>query len=143
MEEHNGMYFTIWYGVYQASSKRLTYSSGGHPPALLIGRETDNRGTGRHLRTPNLFIGGLPEIEYDQTSVTVPGPCRLYLFSDGVFEIEEGENCVWGYKNFEDFVALHSQSTEPFLDLLMSRVRTLKGGRSLNDDFSIVEVLFL
>ena len=35
-EENNDMFFTIWYGVYNKSKHYLTYSSGGHPPALLI-----------------------------------------------------------------------------------------------------------
>jgi sigma-B regulation protein RsbU (phosphoserine phosphatase) len=36
MSKHNDMYFTIWYGVYQPSTRMLTYASGGHPPAILI-----------------------------------------------------------------------------------------------------------
>ncbi|MCF7765196.1 MAG: response regulator [Verrucomicrobia bacterium] len=36
MERHHNLYFTIWYGVFQRSSRRLTYASGGHPPALLL-----------------------------------------------------------------------------------------------------------
>jgi sigma-B regulation protein RsbU (phosphoserine phosphatase) len=143
MEEHNGMYFTIWYGIYHASSRRLTYSSGGHPPALLIGPDTDNRQTPTHLQTPNLFIGGLPDVQYNEGSVMFTGPSRVYVFSDGVFEIEEGENCPWGYKNFTCFAALHAQSQGSFLDELMIRVGIMRDGRSLADDFSIVEARFL
>ncbi len=33
MEKHNGMFFTIWYGVYEKSSSNLTYAGAGHPPA--------------------------------------------------------------------------------------------------------------
>jgi hypothetical protein len=32
MESHGGMYFTIWYGVYDMDSRRLDYASAGHPP---------------------------------------------------------------------------------------------------------------
>ena len=35
-EENNYMFFTIWYGVYNKSSRELVYASGGHPPALFI-----------------------------------------------------------------------------------------------------------
>src|SRR6516162_205852 len=36
MEEQNGLFFTIWYGVYNKSARRIDYSGGGHPPALLF-----------------------------------------------------------------------------------------------------------
>ncbi len=36
MDRHNDMYFTIWYGVYDKKSRRLTYSNGGHPAPILM-----------------------------------------------------------------------------------------------------------
>ena len=36
MENHNNMYFTMWYGVYNKKQRRLAYASGGHPPAVLV-----------------------------------------------------------------------------------------------------------
>ncbi len=35
MERHQGRYLTMWYGVYERSSRTLRYASAGHPPALL------------------------------------------------------------------------------------------------------------
>jgi PAS domain S-box-containing protein len=142
MDDHGGMYFTIWYGVYDRSSRTLIFSSGGHPAALLIGPETDDRTAISHLRTPNPFIGGLSEIEYDQASAPVPPACRLYVFSDWVFEVEDGGGSMWGYDNLEDFVVLASGSGEPLLDRLVNRVTLLTQGRPLDDDFSILEVKF-
>lgn len=142
MEDHGGMYFTIWYGIYQRSSHTLTFSSGGHPPALLIRSESDKQTTMTHLRTHNLFIGGLPDVEYEQNSVLVGGPCRLYVFSDGVFEVEDDDGSLWGYHSFEDFMALSCQSNESVLDRLMIRAGGQRQARSLGDDVSIVEVLF-
>ncbi len=36
MDDHGGNYFTIWYGVYQASTRTLRYAGAGHPPALVL-----------------------------------------------------------------------------------------------------------
>jgi phosphoserine phosphatase RsbU/P len=36
MEQQNGLYFTIWYGVYDMSNRTIRYCGGGHPPAILI-----------------------------------------------------------------------------------------------------------
>ncbi len=67
MDDHGGNYFTIWYGVYQASTRTLRYTGAGHPPVLVLdtgqfgghrtvfGRHSGgNPGRGR-LQDPQLF----------------------------------------------------------------------------------------
>ena len=58
MRDHANLYFTMWYGVYDTSSKTLAFASGGHPPALLLGLED---GESQKLMTPNLSIGMIPD----------------------------------------------------------------------------------
>ena len=36
MEEQGDSYFTVWYGVYQPSTRTLRYAGAGHPPALAL-----------------------------------------------------------------------------------------------------------
>ena len=36
MDQQNGLFFTIWYGIYHRPTRRLDYAGGGHPPALLL-----------------------------------------------------------------------------------------------------------
>jgi len=36
MENHNDLYFSIWYRVYRLSERRLRYASAGHHPAILV-----------------------------------------------------------------------------------------------------------
>ena len=142
MEEQDGMYFTIWYGVYNRSSRTLSYASGGHPPAILLTRDNDGSANVVNLMTPNLFVGGLPGIEYEAGSVTLSQPCNLYLFSDGAFEIDDGKGSMWGLQNFQEFLAMFFARREPVLDRLMAHVSVLNHGESLDDDFSIVEIHF-
>ena len=33
MDQQNGLFFTIWYGVYHKPSRRIDYAGGGHPPS--------------------------------------------------------------------------------------------------------------
>jgi sigma-B regulation protein RsbU (phosphoserine phosphatase) len=142
MDEQDEMYFTIWYGLYNRSSRTLSYASGGHPPAILLTRGNDGSANIVNLKTPNLFVGGLPGIEYEATSVTLSQPCNLYVFSDGAFEIADGKGSMWGLQNFQEFLALSFARREPVLDRLMNYVSAHKQGASLEDDLSIVEIHF-
>ena len=53
MQKHNNLFFTLWYGVYQRSSRRLTYASAGHPPPLLLSPRCD----AIRLSADNVLIG--------------------------------------------------------------------------------------
>ena len=91
MEHHNNLYFTIWYGVFDRRTRQLRFASGGHPPAFLISKE----GTLAKLMTNNLFIGGLPESTYQGNATTVPPGAHLYVFSDGVYEVDPPVGNMW------------------------------------------------
>src|SRR5258708_38429348 len=36
MDDHAGMYFTMWYGIYDTISRTLTYATAGHHPGFLV-----------------------------------------------------------------------------------------------------------
>jgi sigma-B regulation protein RsbU (phosphoserine phosphatase) len=138
MEKHNGMYFTIWYGVYEQSSRTLVYASAGHPPALLVGS-----GRTRTLGTPNTFIGAFQEAVYQSDSFQIDGPCRLFVFSDGAYEIRmPADNTIWSFESFIELMGKPPQDKMPPLDRLWEFVTQAAGPAGLDDDFSILEIIF-
>lgn len=42
MDDHDGHYFTMWYGIYQSSTRLLRYANAGQPPPLIL--TTDGEG---------------------------------------------------------------------------------------------------
>jgi len=142
MENHNNMYFTIWYGVYNFKTRNLVYANGGHPPALLLdGPRTANARVER-LANKNTIIGGMPGLTYQRSACQVPASARLYVFSDGVYEIAAPDGTMWELDDFVDFMAKPSDGTESDLDRLWKYARQLRGSDNLEDDFSIMEVEF-
>jgi sigma-B regulation protein RsbU (phosphoserine phosphatase) len=141
MEYHKDMYFTIWYGVYNRVSHLLTYASGGHPPALLIEDMQGNGAKIRELKTPNLFIGGLAHVDFDRDEVSIKGPARLYVFSDGAFEITNDHGPDWGFDDLAAYLKDSSVSDKSTIDDLWAHVRQIAGSKTLEDDFSVLEVM--
>lgn len=135
MDDHDGLYFTIWYGVYDARTRRLDYASGGHHAAYLVAPE---RESAIPMRTRNVVIGAMPAMNFTQASLTVPAGAACYLFSDGVFEIVDRDGQQWA---IEDFVAQILQppaagSSEP--QRLFDAVSEAAGSSRFEDDFSLV-----
>ena len=141
-EEHNDMFFTIWYGVYQKSTRELTYASGGHPPALLIGASALDGSTATPLRTPNKVIGAMPDVTYKKSKHLVGEQTTLYVFSDGVYEVEKPDGSMWQFAEFADFMNKTQTDSPSKLDHLYNHAKRIGKLDNFEDDFTIVEVAF-
>ena len=142
VEEHNGMFFTIWYGVYQQSTRVLKYAGGGHPPAFFVPTEPAGEYHLVELYIKNMFIGNQPDFKYRKDSIKLDGPGRLYVFSDGVFEIRREDDSLWPFQEFKKLMAQPPPKERSQMDVLLNQVRTLSQRDTFEDDFSILEVTF-
>ena len=136
MERHNDMYFTIWYGVYNKETRELVCASGGHPPAILInGTEITQ------LMPQGAIVGGWAEAKYKAMTVAVPPGSRLYVFSDGIFEIEKPDTKFW---SLEEFIVMLTEKASGNKDnpWLTAQLRALRGKDMFDDDISFMEFLF-
>jgi phosphoserine phosphatase RsbU/P len=141
MEKHDNKYFTIWYGVYRKQERRLAFAGGGHPSMLLTTGTDAASATLKQLASQGPAVGIAPDMPFD-TDVVELGPyARLFLFSDGVFEIEQPGGAMWKFESFAQW--LTAQATgDGTMDRLLEHVRRLHGSETLADDFSMVQVGF-
>jgi sigma-B regulation protein RsbU (phosphoserine phosphatase) len=138
MEKQNGLYFTMWYGVYDRRSRRLSYSCGGHPPALLFG-EGD---APRQLFTQNFFIGGFLDQPFRAGEILVPAHSRLYIYSDGVYEVDRPDGTMWTMEDLQAFLHSSSAASGQEIDALWKMLKEMHGSDVLEDDFSLLRVDF-
>jgi serine phosphatase RsbU (regulator of sigma subunit) len=139
MEDHAGMYFTMWYGVYDKVSRELHFASAGHHPAFLVPAE---RGEAISLRTRNGLVGADPDTIYRADKFLVPPGGSIYLFSDGVFEIVTKEGLQWGLGDFVPRLTGPGASSTGECQRIYKEVRGLSQASSLEDDFSLVVLNF-
>jgi sigma-B regulation protein RsbU (phosphoserine phosphatase) len=77
-------YATLFLGIYDGRSRRLTYSNGGHLPPIVIAGD----GSVRRLEAGGTVIGLFDNMTYDEGSVEMH-PGEIFLaYSDGVTEPE-------------------------------------------------------
>lgn len=83
MDDHDGHYFTMWYGVYRLSTRTLRYANAGHPPPLIL------TGAGGVVGCVPLGGRSMPAGMFDDTEFlaedcVIPAGAMLLLYSDGV-----------------------------------------------------------
>lgn len=137
MEQHDNLYFTIWYGVYDRVTRKLEYAAAGHPPAILI---ADSGTHIEKLKGQGPFVGMTPTAIYASRQCSLPSPSRLFLFSDGTFEVKKPDGSMLDFDKFIAVLAEPAKEEESELDRLLHFVRELQGHGPLEDDFSIVKM---
>ncbi len=138
---HNDMFFTIWYGVLCLSTRQLAYSGGGHPPAMLF-NGLRNASSLQMLESQGTLIGIKPNESFETQVLDLSPGAKLFLFSDGVFEIEQQNREMWGLDNLIDYICT-TRSDCPLMDSLLDHIQKLQGNVQLDDDFSILEIDWL
>ncbi len=142
MEDHNGLYFTIWYGVYNKSKKEIVFSNGGHPPALLLTGKSRQEAKPVKLAVPGAIIGGFPDVKYQTGRQSLDLFNKLYFFSDGVYEVFSPEGTMLEYDEFVKQLTIKQDSQVSELDIILQFVRNYQAIDVFEDDFSMVEVVF-
>jgi phosphoserine phosphatase RsbU/P len=145
MDQQNGLFFTIWYGVYQKSTRRIDYSGGGHPPALLFTGPSSDQIKLDVLEAKGPMVGAVPDLEYETSSISLDSFAELYIYSDGAYEIERTDKTMWPFNEFLAFVneGMQSAANVSQMDRLIAHDRELQGREEFVDDFSIVELQFM
>jgi serine phosphatase RsbU (regulator of sigma subunit) len=141
MDHHGMMYFTLWYGVYEKSSRRLSFASGGHPPAILITGSTLETSSPVELANHQLIMGAFPSVAFEQRTEVIPESSRLYMFSDGIYEVTRPDETMLTFKEFVDILLTSRTAASP-VEETVARVRAERGAAEFEDDVCIIEVTF-
>jgi sigma-B regulation protein RsbU (phosphoserine phosphatase) len=142
MDQYEGMYFTIWYGVFEPATRRLVFASAGHPPALLLDRHEGQTRVTR-VGDAGFTIGMLPGVPFSNNETVVPPAANLLVFSDGAYEITRPDESMWGIDDLAATLATSDPSAGPLpLDGVERTIREIRGVPDFEDDVSILEVRF-
>jgi sigma-B regulation protein RsbU (phosphoserine phosphatase) len=135
MEKQNNMFFTIWYGVFNKATRELKFARGGHPPGVLFTPEGV-----RELTAPGAIVGFIPETKFETVTTQVPANSKLYLFSDGAFELARAGGGTYEMKDL--VAAMESAPEASRLDAALQWARTVQPPETFGDDVTLLEIGF-
>ncbi len=135
MEKQDGKYFTIWYGVLNRETRELKYASGGHPPAIVISPS----GEVRKLDLPGMMIGAFSFATYSDSSVVLEPGSKLYVYSDGCYEVFGVDKQMMTLEEFCGILANSGQGHDE-LDRVVKKVQDWQERPDFDDDFSLLKL---
>jgi phosphoserine phosphatase RsbU/P len=143
MEEQHDMFFTIWYGVFNRERRDVTFASGGHPPAIARTGESADTARTVTLEVGGLIIGGLPGQKYRKSTFVLEPYARLYIYSDGIYELTRPDGNMLQLNDFIELVGNLSEEGDASPNNVIDAMRRIQNREMFEDDVSLLEVEFL
>jgi sigma-B regulation protein RsbU (phosphoserine phosphatase) len=72
--------------------------------------------------------------------VDLPEFSRLYVFSDGVYEVTRPDDTMMTFAEFVSTLDASKRATVSPIEHVIGAIRTVRGGDQFEDDVSIVEL---
>lgn len=138
IQQHYGMYFTIWYGVFNTDTRILNYAAAGHHPSII----SYPSGKTDFLSSPNFIIGGLEEYSFNSSQIILDANTDVYIFSDGTFDVKQPDSSVWRIDDMRRFLEARHSRADKELNELYEFVSSMYEFSHQKDDFTILKVRF-
>lgn len=137
MDQQAGNYFTMWYCVFEPSTRTLRYARAGHPPAIVLNADGAEPVL---LPSGSIPIGVLPDTLYETHDVQLEPDAALLIYSDGAFELALSDGGRWSLEEFIEMCARTSGSPGWTLDDLVGQLRKRSKTGQFDDDCTLVRV---
>jgi sigma-B regulation protein RsbU (phosphoserine phosphatase) len=131
----DGEYFTLWVGHLSLPTRSLSYASAGHPGALLSSAQSSPQ----WLTRSSYPLGFDPSARFVSDRVTLKPADRLFLLSDGIYEVPSPSGEIWGRERFQDVIAAGKQtSLSATIASCFSAARSWQQAEHFPDDAALV-----
>lgn len=132
------MFVTAHYGVLDAQSHRLAYSSAGHNLALHVpaaGARIDE------LTTTGLALGIIDDVEYGQKAIDLAEGDVVLFYTDGAIDTLNAAGEEFGNDRLAALLAEHrAGSAESIAAAIDAAVRDWSAGQAQYDDFTLIVI---
>ena len=126
-------YASLFFGIYDDRSRRLTYINCGHPPVLVLRHD----GRTEWLHATSYVIGMFEEWSGESRSIDLAPGDAFVLYTDGVTEAIDQNGTEFGALEMESVCRRAPHDAAAMLDALVVAVRTFSGDRQ-TDDITVV-----
>jgi sigma-B regulation protein RsbU (phosphoserine phosphatase) len=133
----DGNYFTIIFARLDIRARTLSYATAGHNGAFLHRRS----GEICWMARPNLPLGFDSSTTYVSVELPVEPGDRLYLLSDGLFEVPASNGELWGQERLEQTIRTFGR--RPLADVVSGAIAEAvrwQGHEHFPDDVALMGV---
>jgi sigma-B regulation protein RsbU (phosphoserine phosphatase) len=131
-----GMFATLFLGILDPVTGRLTYVNGGHEPPLYLRRGQP----AAYLKATGLAVGALPDAPFRAESVTFSPGDSLFLYTDGVTDADDFAGAHFSKQRLVGLVSEKQDTARSLLDGVIEALNAHVRGHSPADDITLLAI---
>ena len=109
---------------------------------MCIAACTTNNASGSWSSSAFALFGTFPDSDYQHEQVQISSTDILFIFSDGVYELQSTDGEQWTLKDFEQVLLSIGSEQEKFSRAAKQKVEAFSASSQWDDDFSMLAVQF-
>jgi len=129
-----GMFATLFFGILDAATGRLTYINGGHEPPLFLrsGQSVS------YLKATGLAVGALPDAPFRTDSINFNPGDSLVLYTDGVTDADDSMGEHFSKQRLVSLVSETGDAAQTMLGHVIAALNAHVGKASPADDVTLL-----
>ena len=134
----NEMFTTLFVGVHDLDTSRLTYCNAGHPWPVIL---SPNTGARLLELNPNVPVGVMDDYEYTEQQMTLVEDSTAFFYTDGLYETENASHEIFGTKRMMVRLsksAQNEESPEKIIERMTADLENFRGTAPRIDDVVMV-----
>ena len=106
------MFITLWLGIYNKSTGKITFANAGHNPPLI-----KENGKFKYLKcNHDIVLGIMENFDYASNEITLKD--EIVLYTDGITDANNANNEMYGEYRLLNFFNSFKQDKDPIEPLL-------------------------
>ena len=125
------MFITLWLGIYNKDSKKITFSNAGHNPPLI-----KKNGEFEYLNMDTGIVLGIME-DFEFVREEIDFTDELVLYTDGITDAENYDEEMYGEERLLRFFNEYENNDNP-INPLLNDINSFTKGKEQYDDMTLV-----
>jgi len=140
MSDHNSLFITMWYCVFNVARYELRCAGAAHPPIILIKPSCEVE----RIKSQNTIVGYDHEIEFQSSTLKIEKNWCFYLYTDGAYEIELQAGKTMEIDDLVEFLCNNEKEDSSEIDALYQYLKQSNmSDANLDDDFTMIKLKLL
>jgi phosphoserine phosphatase RsbU/P len=132
-------YATFFFAVYNPLTRKLQYVNAGHNPPFVLRQGTGGASEPIYLEAGGPVIGLLPNISYEEQSLTLETGDVLFAYTDGISEAMTESDEEWGEERMRLAAdAALGHSAEDIVRAVFTEADQFTGAAPQHDDMTLL-----
>ena len=129
------MFVTVWIGILELSTGKLTAANGGHEYPVL--KKGDWFEVYRDVH--GFLVGGMPGMQYRDYEIRLQPGDKLFIYTDGLPEAQDAERKMFSLERLVETLNLNrEESPEDLLKAVRTAVDAFAGNAEQFDDLTML-----